>query len=127
MSSEWSDLLTEAARRGAIRRWRLSVDGTMVTIETENGLLAEVTVEDAEAGTDPFLFGLRTGMRAFGPLDVETDYRPAFRHLRRVIVPSRDVTPRTVVDLQTAAWLVDPSASLRVTESDEGDVHAEMT
>lgn len=127
MSSGWSEVLNEAVRRGAIRRWRLSMDGTTATVETEGGLLAEVDVEAAEAGTDPFVFGLRTGMRAFGPLDVETDYRPAFRHLRRVIVPARDVTPRTVVDLQTAAWCVDPTASLRVTESDEGDVHAEMT
>lgn len=127
MSSAWSDLLDEAVRRGAAARWRRTHDGQHVHVELTGGLVAEVSIPDAEEGVDPFLLGLRAGMQALLPIHVEVDYRPVLRHRRRVVVPARQRTPRTVVDLQTAAWCVDPSADLHVTESDEGDVHAEMT
>ena len=127
MSSGWSDLLDRAVERGALRRWRRTRDGKHVLAEAEGGIATEFLIADAEAGVEPFLIGLRAGMRAMLPIDVEVDYRPTLRHHGRVVVPAWKRTPRTVVDLQTAAWCVDPTSDLTVQESDEGDVHAEMT
>lgn len=123
MSEEsWTDLLLrEAMRRGALVRWTSDgVNRHLVTRERS------VTVCASNGLSDPFLLGLWAGMSAFGPLDVDEDYRHSLSVYARVVVPFLSVTPRTLPDLRASAFALDPFGRISIRTTDDGDIHAEV-
>jgi hypothetical protein len=109
-------------RRGAIVRWE--ADGSVRHLVTHE---RSVTVRAADGIADSFLLGLWAGMSAFGPLDVEMDYRHSLSVHGRVVVPSLSVTPRTLSDLRASAFALDPFGRIHIRTTDDGDIHAEVT